>query len=138
MMQQLSTTATAKLAKIGRTETADSADSLRDLLITRDRVPFGPVVETFLHFGGYTLPFPLEGRFKIYRLKDAIKRMTSNDKKSSDPQMFRMPFGESETIQSYFWINGLGHLYDDGTKMVDGIVEWIEDWSRNPSMSQWL
>ena len=137
-MKQLSNTAASKLAKIGRTETAATADSLRDLLIKHDMVPFAPVVDTFLHFDGYTLPFPLEGRFKIYRLKDAIRSMTSNDKKSSDPQLFRMPFGESETIQSNFWINGLGNLYDDGTKMVDGIVEWIEDWSRNLSMSQWL
>jgi hypothetical protein len=81
-MKRLSTTASAKLAKIGRTETADTADSLRDLLIKHDMFPFGPVVDTFLHFGGYTLPFPLEGRFKIYRLKDAIKSMTYHSVKA--------------------------------------------------------
>lgn len=138
MIQQLSTTAAAKLARIGRTATAETADSLRDLLIKHEMFPFDSVVDTFLNFGGYTLPFPLEGRFKIYRLKDAIKSMKGNGEKSTDPQLFRMQYGESETIQSCFWMNGLGNLFCDETKMVDGIVQWIEAWSRNPSMNQWL
>jgi len=136
-MPPLSSTAAAKLANIGRSETVDTDDSLRDLLVKKGMAPFIPVIDMSLHFGGYTLSFPQEGRFEIYRLKAAIRSMTVNDKKSPEPQLFRMPFGQSETIKSYYWINGFGHLYEDDTKMVDSIVEWVEDWSRNPSMGQW-
>lgn len=120
-----------KLAKIGRTETGDSEESIRKLFINAGLPLFDPVVQSFEFFGGYVLPFKNEGRFKILRVKAAIRMLRSNGDVSSDPSRFRIPFGESETIQSLYRMDGHGHLYEDELRIAASLAIWVEEWAKS-------
>jgi hypothetical protein len=119
-----------KLAKIGRTETGDSEESIRKMFVKAGLSLFDPVIQSFQFFGGYVLPFKEEGRFRILRVKAAIRMLRLNGDLSTDPSRFRIPFGESETIQSLYSMDGHGHLYEDDLRIADSLAVWVEAWAK--------
>ncbi len=129
-MNSLSRHASEMLDEIGRTETSETEESIRKLFVDSGVPPFNPIIQAFLSFGGYCLPFEREGRFKIARAKAAARMLRSHGDASNDPSRFRMPFGESETVQSHYTIDGHGHLYEDGVQIARSLSEWVEAWAK--------
>lgn len=129
-MKELSQHASMKLSVIGRSETAETAETLHRLFLEHKLTPFEPVIEAFLRFGGFCLPFEPEGRFKILRAKAAIRQKFGRSIQSDDPSVFRLPFGQSETVQAFYLIDGHGHLFEDDTRIADSLVDWIEKWAK--------
>lgn len=128
-MKQLSSQARNKLDAIGRTETGDSQASVEAMFRKHGLPRFEPVIDAFLEFGGYVLPFDPEGRFKIYRAKQAIRMSSKSINASANPDDFRLIFGESETIQAFYVIDGNGKLFEDNALIATSMTEWIEDWA---------
>ena len=132
-MKELSPEASAKLLKIGRSPTNQTREVLRKLFSDKGVPVFDSVIETFVQFGGYRLPVPFEngGDFKIYQAKEAIRLMNCRPETTVDPNLFRIPFGESKTIQAYFLMDGNGTLYEDEKPISKSMVDWIERWAKS-------
>jgi hypothetical protein len=128
-MNELSQHASACLLKLGRSDAGGTIKDVSALFVRRGLTPFLPVIESFVKFGGYSLPFEIEGRFKVYRPKVAVQRMSSPCNDSKDPDQFRILFGESETTQSYYLMDGYGGLFEDDRPIAENMVQWIEHWA---------
>ncbi|MBL8816308.1 MAG: hypothetical protein JNL58_09775 [Planctomyces sp.] len=130
-MQNLSKTTIEKLEKIGRTTTAETTESIRQRFVDSKIPQFDPIIEAFLQFGGYSLPFRLEGRFNILRAKAALRMLRFCGEVSNDPLEMRIPFGESETIQAQYTMDGLGRIYEDEIRIAESLANWIEAWANS-------
>jgi hypothetical protein len=119
-----------KLEKIGRTATNESETSIRKLFVDSGVPPFDPLVQAFHLYGGYVLPFELDGRFKIARAKRALRMLRLYGVVSSDPLQLRMPFGESKTVQAFYTMDGLGRIYEDERRIAESLADWVEEWAK--------
>ena len=129
-MSRLSPSTAAKLERIGRTTTNETKESIRQLFEKSGVPPFEPVIEAFLLFGGYCLPFRQEGRFKIARAKAALRMLRVDAGEPCDPALFRIPFGQSERVQSEYSMDGHGHIYEDNLRVAESMAEWVEEWAK--------
>lgn len=92
---------------------------------------FPEAIRAFATFGGGRFRMPIEGRFKIYYAREALRRMKlARLDRDRDPDQFRIPFGESETIQAHFLMDGRGRIYEDDRPVAPGMAEWIEAMGR--------
>lgn len=121
----------AKLTRIGRGFSVETEESIRQLFLSKNKPLFEPIVATFLWYGGYCLPFSGNERFKILRAKAAVRGLRFWEPNSCDPTLFRITFGESETIQSTYVMDGHGRIFEDGVQIAESASDWIERWARN-------
>lgn len=121
----------AKLTRIGRGASSETEVSIRQLFLNKNKPLFEPVVATFLWYGGYCLPFSSNERFKILRAKAAVRDLRFREPNSCNPTLFRIPFGESETIQSSYLMDGHGRIFEDGVQIAQSASDWIERWAQN-------
>ncbi len=129
----LSPRARAYLAARGIAENSDTPGWVAEQLATAG-LPVDPrVVDTFYRFGGVCLHLGVHGRFKVHRIPQAIRALRHEGHRTLDADRCRIPFGESETIQAAFLMDGHGRLYEDARQIAAGMVEWIETLSaRDP------
>lgn len=121
----------AKLTRIGRGASSETEEAIRQLFLLKNKPLFEPVVTTFLWYGGYCLPFSGNERFKILRAKAAVRDLRFWEPNSSNPTLFRITFGESETIQCSYSMDGFGRIFEDGVKIAESASDWIERWAQN-------
>jgi hypothetical protein len=126
----LSKQAMEYLVRSGKPDNSDTLERVADQFAAAGLPTYPMVLETFYRFGGSILPMGLDGRFKVYRAKQAIRMIRLDGDGSDDPDQFRIPIGQSEFIQAYFRMDGLGRLYEDDRRIADSIVAWIEHWAR--------
>ncbi len=124
----LSKRAAEYLARAGHPDNADTPERVAGQFAAAGLPSFPMVIDTFCRFGGCVLPMGAEGRFEVYRAKQAI-RMTRRAGGADDPGRFRIPIGESETIQAFFRMDGHGRIYEDDRPIADSMVAWIEQWA---------
>lgn len=117
------------LARAGHPDNADTPERVEEQLTAAGLHPFASVVDTFCRFGGSVLPMGAEGRFEVYRAKRAIRMMRRAEGREDDPCRFRIPIGESETIQASFQMDGHGRIYEDDRPIAESLVAWIEHWA---------
>jgi hypothetical protein len=125
----------AKLTRIGRGSSNETEDSIRQLFRIKNKPLFEPVVATFLWYGGYCLPFSGNERFKILRAKAAVRDLRFWEPNSCNPTFFRITFGQSETIQCNYLMDGHGHIFEDDVQIAESASDWIEHWAHNYSRS---
>ncbi len=129
----LSERAKKYLNAVGHPENLDTPERVEGHFTAAGLPRFPIVIESFCHFGGYVLPMGLEGRFKVYRAKQAIRMMRLEGDDSDDPDRFRIPIGQSETIQASFLMDGYGRIYEDDRPIADSMLQWVEHWASQHS-----
>ena len=128
----LSKRAAEYLDRAGHPDNADTPERIAELFSTAGLSSFAVVIDAFYQFGGYVLPMGSERRFKVYRAKEAIRLMRREGTSSEDPELFRIPIGQSETIQAFFRMDGHGRIYEDDRPISDSLIAWIEQWASQP------
>lgn len=117
------------LARTGHPGNADTPERVKEQCAAAGLPIFPIVIDTFSRFGGYVIPMGAEGRFTVYRAKRAIRMMRRAEFRLDDPGRFRIPIGESETIQAFFGMDGTGRIYEDDRPIADSMASWIEYWA---------
>lgn len=125
--------AKAYLGRGGHPENSDTPERVAGQFSAAGLPIFSIVIGTFFRFGGCVLPMGLEGRFKVYRAKQAIRMLRLEGDGSEDPDRFRIPIGQSETIQACFCMDGHGRIYEDDRPIADSVIAWIEHWASHQS-----
>ncbi len=106
-----------------------SAGVMASLLEQAGLVPFPAVIRTFAEFGGGRFRTS-EGWFKLHDARAAVKLVRRcpglPGYQSDDPVLFRIPFGESETVQAWYLLDGDGHVFEDSRRVAESLGDWLE------------
>lgn len=115
-----------------------SPEQVADLFREAGLPCFPAVASAFSHYEGGRFRAPVDGRFLIYRAQDALRPMKKLLKSHphqfegyDDPGRFRIPFGESETIQARFSMDGHGQIFEDDRRVAADLTAWLEALGRS-------